>query len=178
MTIVDKLGNAVSFTSTIEATFGSQMMVHGFFLNNELTDFAAVPEADGRLHANRVEGGKRPRSSMSPTFVFDRNAKLVAALGSAGGARIIGDTLHALIGLLDWNLSMQDAIDLPRLTNLTGVTELEDRGSMPEAAERLRALGHQVQLRRHEGGLSGVRRTGAGWDGGADKRRDGAARGE
>jgi gamma-glutamyltranspeptidase/glutathione hydrolase len=178
VTIVDRVGNAVAFTSTIEATFGSQAMVRGFFLNNELTDFAAVPETDGRLHANRVQGGKRPRSSMAPTFVFDRTARLVAALGSAGGARIIGDTLQALIGLLDWNLSMQDAIDLPRVTNLTGVTELEDAAAIRGMAERLRGLGHQVQLRRHEGGLAGIRRQGTGLDGGADKRRDGVARGE
>jgi gamma-glutamyltranspeptidase/glutathione hydrolase len=178
MTIVDGFGNAVTFTSTIEATFGSQAMVGGFFLNNELTDFAAVPELDGRLVANRVQPGKRPRSSMAPTFVFDGERKLVAALGSAGGARIIGDTLHALIGMLDWNLSVQDAFDLPRVANLTGTTELEDRGTMREMAERLRAMGHEVQVRRHEGGLSGVRRLATGWDGGADRRRDGIARGE
>jgi gamma-glutamyltranspeptidase/glutathione hydrolase len=178
LTIVDRFGNAVSFTSTIEATFGNQTMVRGFFLNNELTDFAAPPEHDGRLHANRVQGGKRPRSSMAPTFVFDAERRLVAALGSAGGARIIGDTLQALIGVLDWNLSMQDAIDLARVTNLTGVTELEDTAAMREAAERLRGLGHQVQLRRHEGGLAGIRRQGTGWDGGADRRRDGVAKGE
>jgi len=105
VSIVDRWGNAVSFTTTIEAPFGSHMMVRGFLLNNELTDFSPRPEVDGRSVANRVQPGKRPRSSMSPTLVLDRDGRLVAALGSAGGARIIGDTLQALIGLLDWDLS-------------------------------------------------------------------------
>jgi gamma-glutamyltranspeptidase/glutathione hydrolase len=178
ISIVDRFGNAVAFTTTIEAPFGARMMAYGFFLNNELTDFTARPEIDGRVVANRVQPGKRPRSSMAPTLVFDRDRKLVAVLGSAGGPRIIGDTLHALIGLLDWNLSAQAALDLPRVANLNEATELEDRGSLPELAERLRGLGHQVQVRRHDGGLTAIRRSGDGWQGGADPRRDGVARGE
>ena len=105
MTIVDRAGNAVAFTTTIEAPFGAHMMVGGFILNNELTDFSPVSERDGKPVANRVEPGKRPRSSMSPTFVLDRDRKLVLSVGSAGGQRIIGDTFHALVGMLDWNLS-------------------------------------------------------------------------
>ena len=178
ISIVDRFGNAVTFTTTIEGPFGNQTMAYGFHLNNELTDFTARPEIDGRVVANRVQGGKRPRSSMSPTLVFDRDRRLVALVGSAGGARIIGDTFQALIGLLDWNLSAQAALDLPRIANLNGPTELEDKGSLPELAERLRALGHQVQVRRHEGGLTAIRRSGDGWQGGADPRRDGVARGE
>ena len=178
ISIVDRFGNAVAFTTTIEAPFGARMMAYGFFLNNELTDFTARPEIDGRVVANRVQPGKRPRSSMAPTLVFDRDRKLVAVLGSAGGPRIIGDTLHALIGLLDWNLSAQAALDLPRVANLNEATELENRGSLPELAERLRGLGHQVQVRRHDGGLTAIRRSGDGWQGGADPRRDGVARGE
>lgn len=178
VSIVDRWGNAVSFTTTIEAPFGAQMMVKGFVLNNELTDFSARPESDGRLVANRVEPGKRPRSSMSPTLIFDRDRRLVAALGSAGGARIIGDTLQAIIGLLDWNLSMQDAIALPRIINLDGATELEEGTSAATQADALRTLGHRVQVRRHDGGLTGVRRMEDGWQGGADPRRDGIARGE
>ena len=100
-------------------------MVRGFLLNNELTDFSPQPEAGGKPVANRVEPGKRPRSSMSPTLILDRDRKLVAALGSAGGSRIIGDTLQAVIGVLDWNLSMQAAIALPRIINANGPTELE-----------------------------------------------------
>lgn len=178
ISIVDGQGNAVSFTTTIEAPFGSQIMVGGFFLNNELTDFTARPEIDGRIVANRVQPGKRPRSSMSPTFVLDRDRRLVAVVGSAGGARIIGDTLHALIGMLDWNLSAQGALDLPRVLNVNGPTELDDRGGLAAQGDALRALGHQVQVRRHEGGLTAIRRVEGGWEGGADPRRDGVARGE
>jgi len=178
VTIVDREGNAVSFTTTIEAPFGAEMMVGGFILNNELTDFSAEPERAGRQVANRVEPGKRPRSSMSPTLVLDRDRRLVLAVGSAGGQRIIGDTLHALIGMLDWNLPPQAAIDLPRVANMNGPTELEDKGTLPAQADALRALGHQVQVRRHEGGLTAIRRDGDGWQGGADPRRDGAAKGD
>ncbi|MBY0319957.1 MAG: gamma-glutamyltransferase [Reyranella sp.] len=178
MTIVDRWGNAVSFTTTIEAPFGSHIMVRGFLLNNELTDFSAVPEMDGRPVANRVEPGKRPRSSMSPTFILDRDRKLFAALGSAGGARIIGDTLQAVIGLLDWDMSMQEAIAQPRLINMNSPTELEAGTPIAAQADALRALGDEVQVRRHDGGLSGIRRAGDGWQGGADPRRDGVAIGE
>jgi len=178
MTIVDRAGNAVAFTTTIEGPFGAQMMVGGFILNNELTDFSEVAERDGKPVANRVEPGKRPRSSMSPTFVLDREQKLVLSVGSAGGQRIIGDTLQALVGMLDWNFSAQAALDLPRVANMNGPTELEDKGDLPAQADALRKLGHQVQVRRHEGGLTAVRRKGDGWEGGADPRRDGVAKGE
>jgi gamma-glutamyltranspeptidase / glutathione hydrolase len=178
ISIVDRWGNAVSFTTTIEAPFGAEIMLRGFLLNNELTDFSALPEVGGKLVANRVEPGKRPRSSMSPTLIFDRDHKLVAALGSAGGSRIIGDTLQTVIGLLDWNLSMQDAIALPRIINGNGPTELEAGTPLANEADALRDLGHQVQVRSHEGGLTGVRRVGDGWEGGADPRRDGVAKGE
>ena len=178
MTIVDRQGNAVSFTTTIESPFGSLMMVGGFILNNELTDFSAVAVRDGQPVANRVEPGKRPRSSMSPTFVLNKDGALVLSVGSAGGQRIIGDTLQALIGMLDWNLSAQAALDLPRILNMNGPTELEEKGDLPAQAGRLRALGHEVQVRRHEGGLTAIRREGDGWGGGADPRRDGVARGD
>ena len=178
VSIVDRWGNAVAFTTTIEAPFGAHIMVRGFLLNNELTDFSPLPELAGKPVANRVQPGKRPRSSMSPTFVLDREGKLVAALGSAGGARIIGDTLQALIGMLDWDLSAQAAVDLPRVINLNGATELEEGTPIADQAAALRALGHEVQVRRHEGGLTAIRRNGDGWEGGADPRRDGVARGE
>ncbi|MCA0305003.1 MAG: gamma-glutamyltransferase [Proteobacteria bacterium] len=178
MSIVDAQGNAVSFTTTIEGPFGAGMAVGGVVLNNELTDFSLRPESDGRPVANRVEPGKRPRSSMSPTFVLDRDRRLVAAVGSAGGARIIGDTLQALIGMLDWNLSPADALALPRVLNLNGPTELEQGTPLAGLADALRALGHQVQVRRHEGGLAALRRDGDGWQGAADPRRDGTAMGD
>ncbi|MDP2377271.1 gamma-glutamyltransferase [Reyranella sp.] len=178
MSIVDRWGNAVSFTTTIEAPFGAQIMVRGFLLNNELTDFAPEPEANGKQVANRVEPGKRPRSSMSPTMVLDRDRRLVLAMGSAGGSRIIGDTLHAVIGVLDWNLTVPAALAQPRMTNRNGPTELEAGTPLAGQADRLRTLGHQVQVRVHEGGLTGIRRVGDGWEGGADPRRDGVSRGE
>jgi len=178
ISIVDRWGNAVSFTTTIEAPFGAEIMLRGFLLNNELTDFSALPEVAGKLVANRVEPGKRPRSSMSPTLIFDQDHKLVASLGSAGGPRIIGDTLQTVIGLFDWNLSMQDAVALPRIINMNGPTELEAGTALANEADALHAMGHQVQVRSHEGGLTGVRRMGDGWEGGADPRRDGVAKGE
>jgi gamma-glutamyltranspeptidase/glutathione hydrolase len=178
ISIVDRDGNAVAFTTTVEAPFGAQMMVAGFVLNNELTDFSAVAERDGKPVANRVEPGKRPRSSMSPTFVLDQDRRLVLTVGSAGGQRIIGDTFQALIGMLDWNLSPQAALDLPRVANMNGPTELEDKGDLPAQADALRKLGHQVQVRRHEGGLTAIRRKGDGWEGAADPRRDGVAKGD
>ena len=93
-------------------------------------------------------------------------------------SRIIGDTLHALIAMLDWNLSPQAALDLPRVANMNGPTELEDKGALPAQADLLRALGHQVQVRRHDGGLTAIRRDGDGWQGSADPRRDGAVKGD
>ncbi len=178
MSIVDQWGNAVAFTTTVESVFGNLTMVRGLILNNQLTDFSPVPEIDGRLVANRVEPGKRPRSSISPTFVLDGDRKLVATVGSAGGARIIGDTLQALIGMLDWDLSPQAALALPRVINMNGDTELEQGTAISAQAEALRAMGHQVQVRRHDGGLTGIRRFEDGWQGGADPRRDGVAVGE
>jgi len=178
ITIVDRAGNAVSFTTTIEAPFGAEMMVKGFILNNELTDFAPRPERDGKPVANRVEPGKRPRSSMSPTFVLNKEGDLVVAVGSAGGARIIGDTLQALIGMLDWNLSPQAALGLPRILNMNGVTELEDKPELRAQADALRAMGHQITIRIHEGGLTAIRREADGWSGAADPRRDGVAKGD
>lgn len=178
MSIVDRWGNAVAFTTTIEAPFGAQIMLRGFLLNNELTDFSPEPEANGKKIANRVEPGKRPRSSMSPTLVLDRDRRLVLAVGSAGGSRIIGDVLHTVIGVLDWDLPVAAALAQPRMNNRNGPTELE-LGMWPASVvDGLRGLGHQVQVRGHEGGLAGIRRSGDGWEGGADPRRDGVSRGE
>jgi gamma-glutamyltranspeptidase/glutathione hydrolase len=178
MAIVDRWGNAVSFTTTIEAPFGSQMMVRGFILNNELTDFSPLPEVGGRPVANRVQPGKRPRSSMSPTLVLDKDGRLVAAAGSAGGAHIIGDTLQVLIAMLDWNMSPQASLALPRILNLNGPTILEDVPQMKARVDGLRALGHQVQVMHLESGVAAIRRVGDGWEGAADPRRDGVAKGE
>lgn len=186
MAIVDRDGNAVSFTTTIETAFGARRMVGGFLLNNELTDFAAVPVVDGRPVANRLQPGKRPRSSMSPMIVTDRNGRFVLAIGSAGGSRIIGDVLQAIWGALLRDLKLQDAIAARRVINRGGATEIEGRSTDEPArqlAEALKTLGHKVEVSPHQGGLHGIRarRTPDGavtYEGGADPRRDGVARGD
>src|SRR6185369_91636 len=126
MVIVDRDGNIVTFTTTVENAFGARLMVDGFVLNNQLTDFSFRPSIDGRPVANRVAPGKRPRSSMAPVIVFDRATGVpVYALGSPGGANIIDYVAEALVGLLDWNLSPAQAAALPHVINRNGPTVLE-----------------------------------------------------
>lgn len=140
--VIDKTGAAVSYTSTVESAFGSGLYVGGYFLNNELTDFDFAPEQDGRPVANRVEGGKRPRSSMAPTLVFGPDGKLRLAVGAAGGATIPAQVLKTIIGVTDWQLSAQDAIALPVLF-APGDSVIVERGSALEAMiPALQALGH------------------------------------
>lgn len=175
--IIDASGFAVSMTTSVEFAFGSHVMAGGFLLNNQLTDFSSVPEVDGQLVANRVEPGKRPRSSMSPTFVFDEGGDLYLILGSPGGSRIIGYVTKTLIGVLDWNLDMQGAIDLPNLINRNGSTDVEP--GLAHLKEDLEALGHQVKTPElMMSGVNAIRITPRGFDGGADKRRIGTAEGE
>ena len=178
LVVVDAAGNAVSMTSSIESAFGSRLMAGGFLLNNELTDFSFRPEAGGRPVANRVEPGKRPRSSMSPTLVLDRDGRLVLALGSPGGSRIIGYVVKALVAALDWGLDIQAALALPNAVNRNGATDLEE--GTPAAALRpaLEALGHEVRVRPMTSGLHAVALTPDGLEGGADPRREGVALGD
>lgn len=180
--IVDEAGNAVSMTTTIEAVFGAQVMVRGFVLNNELTDFAFRPEVDGRPVANAVGPGKRPRSSMSPTLVFDAEGRLSFIVGSPGGARIIGYVAQTLVGLLDWNLSPQAAIDMPHVLTLGATVELEAETPIAALGPALEAMGHRVVIGTLGSGLQAIRirRDGAAVaiDGGADRRREGAAVGD
>lgn len=178
LSVIDRDGNAVSMTTTIERAFGSRLMVRGFLLNNQLTDFAFIPRRDGRAVANAVAPGKRPRSSMSPTLVFDADGKLFATVGSPGGSRIITYVTKALIGLLDWKLDMQAAIDLPNHANRNGATELEKGTPLVKHADALRRLGHEVRLGSLTSGLHGIRVTPDGYDGGADRRREGVALGD
>lgn len=178
LSVIDGDGNAVSMTSSIESAFGSRLMVRGFLLNNELTDFSFVPERDGVAVANRVEPGKRPRSSMAPTLVFDKQGRLVMAIGSPGGSRIIGYVAKALIGVLDGRMDIQQAIDLPNMLNRNGPTELEIDTSVVGLQPQLEALGHEVVLREMTSGLNGIAVTGAGLRGGADPRREGVALGD
>lgn len=178
MAIVDDAGNALSMTTTIEGAFGSQLIVRGFLLNNELTDFSFVPARDGVPVANRVEPGKRPRSSMAPTIVFDGNGKLKLLVGSPGGSRIIGYVAQTLIAVLDWGLDIQAAIDLGHVVNRNGATELEAGSDAARWQAPLAALGHEVRVRELNSGLQGITVGPDGLAGGADPRREGIARGD
>jgi gamma-glutamyltranspeptidase/glutathione hydrolase len=187
ISIVDADGRAVAMTTTIEDVFGARIMSDGgtgrpggFLLNNELTDFSFAPtDADGRPIANRVQPGKRPRSSMSPTLVFDaRDGRLAMSLGSPGGAAIIHFTAKTLVGTLEWGLDPQRAIDLPNFGSYNGPTVLE-RGRFPAATvEALRARGHTVNEIDMTSGLQAIQRAPTGWAGGADPRREGVVMGD
>jgi gamma-glutamyltranspeptidase/glutathione hydrolase len=183
MVVVDDKGAGLSMTTTVEDAFGSRQMVDGFILNNQLTDFSFDSrDANGPI-ANRVEAGKRPRSAMSPTIVFDKKTgKLVLAVGSPGGPAIINYVAKVLVGTLDWNLDVQQAIALPNFGSRNGPTELE-AGRFPAAeVEALKARGHQVRQTEQNSGLHGIERmTIHGvplWFGGADPRREGVAKGD
>jgi gamma-glutamyltranspeptidase/glutathione hydrolase len=186
ISIVDGEGRALAMTTTIEAVWGSRIMsdggtglAGGFLLNNELTDFSLAPaDAQGRPIANRVQPGKRPRSSMSPTLVFDaRDGRLLMSLGSPGGPAIIHFVAKTLLGTLDWGLNAQQAISLPNFGSFNGPTVLEE-GRFPAAtADALRARGHVVVESDLTSGLQAIQRTPTGWFGGADPRREGVVMG-
>ncbi len=173
LAVADRWGNVVSMTASIESAFGSRLMVRGFLLNNELTDFSFLPRSAGRAVANRVEGGKRPRSSMSPTLVLDDQGALVMAVGSPGGSRIPGYVVKTLVASLDWGLDMQAAIAFPNFVNRNGATDLEEGTPLARMAPDLEALGHEVRVRPMTSGAHGFRVTDEGLDGGADPRREG-----
>jgi gamma-glutamyltranspeptidase/glutathione hydrolase len=176
--VVDARGNAVSMTTTIEGFFGAKQMVRGFLLNNELTDFNFSPVEDGAPVANAVAPGKRPRSSMAPFIVFDgTSGRLEQVVGSPGGSLIINYVAKTLVATLDWKMDMQSAIDLPNLGSRNGPTEIEKGTELERAADALKAIGHDVRAIDMTSGLAGIRRTSAGWEGGADPRREGVARG-
>lgn len=175
--VVDAAGNAVSMTTTIENFFGSRLMVRGFLLNNQLTDFNFNPVEDGRIVANAVAPGKRPRSSMAPKLVFDAAGGLHLVVGSPGGSQIINYVAQTLIATLDWGLDIQAAIALPHAGSRNGPTELERGTAAEQLAAPLRALGHEVQITDMTSGLHGIQRSADGWQGGADPRREGLAKG-
>jgi gamma-glutamyltranspeptidase/glutathione hydrolase len=173
---VDRWGEVASLTSTIESAFGSGLMVNGYYLNNELTDFSLEPEKNGCMIANRVEPGKRPRSSMSPTIVYGPDGKVRLAVGAAGGATIIAQVAKAIIGVADWRLSAQQAIALPVIF-APGETVFVEQGSSLEAMmPALRALGHgDVRTREPGFKANAIEWTGSGWAGAADPRSEGVA---
>lgn len=188
ISVVDAAGNAVSMTTSIEDQFGSRQMVRGFLLNNQLTDFSFVSQENGKPVANRVEPGKRPRSSMAPTLVFRKGkqpgelGELVLVTGSPGGSQIIGYVARTLIGALDWELDIQQAISMPNYGSRNGPTEVE-KGRMPAAVvEALKARGHEVREIDMTSGIQGISRASVKGKtvlvGGADPRREGTVRGE
>jgi len=182
LSVVDGEGNAVAMTSSIESAFGSRIMVHGVLLNNQLTDFSLQPSPDGVPAANRVQPGKRPRSSMSPTLVFDGRGRLQHVLGSPGGAMIINYVAKTLLALTDWKLDPQAAVDLPNFGSRNRGLDLESGTGAEALAPALRARGHQVRVGDETSGVhvisidypGGRRRL----LGGADPRRDGLAAGD
>jgi gamma-glutamyltranspeptidase/glutathione hydrolase len=173
---VDREGNAVSYTSTIEGSFGSGIMVGGYYLNNVLTDFSFVPEADGRPVANRVEGGKRPRSSMAPTLVFDAQGEPFMAVGAAGGSTIPVQVARVLIGVIDFGLPLDEAVALPVLFSPGDAVAVEQGTWLESLIPELRTLGHaEVSARGLPLKVNAAIRTPAGWAGAADPRSDGTA---
>jgi gamma-glutamyltranspeptidase/glutathione hydrolase len=187
ISIVDGYGDAIAMTTTIEDQFGSRLMTDGgtgkaggFLLNNELTDFSFAPsDAEGKPVANRVQPGKRPRSSMAPTLVFDKNSgQLIMSGGSPGGALIIHFTAKTLYGTLNWGLNAQQAIDLPNFASLNGPSILEEKRFSPATVEALRSRGAEVREQALTSGLQAIQKTPEGFFGGADPRREGLVLGD
>ena len=177
LSVVDGAGNMVALSSSIESQFGARVMARGFLLNNQLTDFSFAPERDGERVANRVEAGKRPRSSMAPLIVFDQTGAPVLALGSPGGPWIIDYVARALIGVLEQGLTLQQAFERGHVANRNGRTELERDSAAERLHGGLEALGHEVRVLPMTSGLHGIQRIGRSWVSGVDPRRDGAAAG-
>ncbi len=187
ISIVDSFGNAIAMTTTIEDAFGARLMTDGgtgkpggFLLNNELSDFSFAPtDAEAKPVANRVQPGKRPRSSMAPTLVFDKaSGQLVMTVGSPGGAMIIHYTAKTLYGVLNWGLNTQQAIDLPNFASLNGPSLLEEKRFSPATVEALRVRGAEVREQAMTSGLQAIQKTPGGFFGGADPRREGLVLGD
>ncbi len=179
MTIVDKSGEVIAMTTSVESTFGAEVMVNGFFLNNTLTDFSLDPVLDGQPVANAPAAGKRPLSAMSPTIVLDKDGKFLLSVGSPGGPAIIDYVTQSLIAMLDGGLTPAQAIALPRQLNLNGQTRLEKSPENEALAPQLIAMGHSVVVAGGEAsGLHGIKKVKGGYIGGADPRRDGVVIGD
>lgn len=177
ISIVDAMGNALSMTTTIESGFGSRLFVRGFLLNNELTDFSFRTHDDGRPIANRVEPGKRPRSSMAPTIVMHNDAPQLI-VGSPGGSRIIGYVAQTIINILDWGMDPQEAVAAPRLLNRFGTFDLEAGTAATELESALQTAGFETNVRDLTSGLNAILLDDVQLVGAADPRREGIALGE
>ncbi len=177
LSIVDGEGNAVSMTTSIESRFGSRIFVHGFFLNNQLTDFSMIATDNGLPVANAVYPGKRPRSSMAPTLVFDNTDRLHMVVGSPLGSVIINFIAKTLVATLDWDMDIQAAISLPNFGSRNGPTEIEKGTPIENLQGALKSMGHEVRIVDLPSGIHGIMRTPQGWQGGADPRREGVALG-
>ncbi|WDE01051.1 gamma-glutamyltransferase [Thalassomonas actiniarum] len=178
VSIVDKDGNSISMTTSVEMAFGSAVMVEGFILNNQLTDFSLAPKVNGQWVANRLEPFKRPRSSMAPMMVFNSDGSLKLVVGSPGGSRIINYVAQTILGVLDWQLNPQQAINLPHVTNRNRVTTLEKGTSIAQLKPALEAKGHQVSVRDLNSGIHAIEVKKTGLLGGADPRREGKVLGQ
>jgi len=176
--VIDKDGNAVALTSSLQNPFGSRIMVRGFLLNSQLTDFSFIPNKDRAPLPNRAAPNKRPLSSMAPTLVFDGQGQVVMAIGSPGGSRIIGYVAKTVIAALDWKMNIQAAISMPNFTNRLRGTEIERKSALSAIVPALKELGHDVKMNRMTSGLHGILRTKDGLTGGADPRREGVALGD
>lgn len=179
VSIVDENGNIVAMTTTVEASLGSRLMIGGFMLNNELTDFSFIPEENGKLVANRVQPGKRPRSSMAPTIAFTAKGEPVLVAGSPGGSRIIGFVAGAIARVLGNGMPVQAAVEAAHVINRnTAKTEIEERANSGELAAALTAMGHDVSVRELTSGLNLIHITPDGLSAGVDPRREGLAIGD
>jgi gamma-glutamyltranspeptidase/glutathione hydrolase len=177
ISIVDAEGNALSITTTIENGFGSRVMSNGFLLNNELTDFSFASYSEGYPIANRLEPGKRPRSSMAPTIVL-KDDKPYMVVGSPGGSRIIGYVSKALIAHLEWGMDMQSAISMPNMLNRFGIYDIEKGTSAESLAPELESMGFDVSVKDLNSGLQGIVIENGKLYGGADPRREGIVMGD
>lgn len=175
---VDAEGNVVSFTTSIERQFGSGLFVRGFLLNNQLTDFSTRPEFEQRPTVNRAEPGKRPRSTMSPTIVFDAAGKPVMAVGAAGGPYIIAYVTKTILRTLEWKQDVQAAIAAPNFADRNGPTELEANTLIVGLEDPLKRMGHEVEVHPLPGGIQAIVIRPGGLEGGADPRREGVAIGD
>lgn len=177
LSVVDKDGNAVSMTTSIENAFGSGLMVNGYLLNNQLTDFSLQARENGLWVANRVEAGKRPRSSMAPMLVFDQQQQLQMIAGSPGGSRIINYVAQSLVAMIDWQMGPQQAADLAKFTHRNDVLAIEEGTPLVHLTGQLQEMGYQVRATELNSGLHLIKRSGQQWQAGADPRREGVAKG-